>query len=59
MQLALNKLDNDKLLCMLNKNSILKFLEKNLNINDIILIKGSNSSLTKKLSIELLKKGDF
>ena len=59
MQLALDKLDNDKILCMLNKQSIFKYLQNNLNINDIVLIKGSNSSLTNKLSKELLKKGDF
>ena len=59
MQLALDKINNDKILFMLNKKSILEYLEKNLNINDIVLIKGSNSSITSKLSKELLKKGDF
>ena len=59
MQLALDKSDNDKILCMLNKKSILEYLVKNLNIDDIILIKGSNSSLTNKLSKELLQKGDL
>ena len=59
MKLALDKLDNGKILCMLNKMSILEYLQKNLNINDIVLIKGSNSSLTNKLSKELLQKGDF
>jgi murE/murF fusion protein len=58
MSLALDKLDyklNDKLLFIKNLNMIIKFLNKELNNGDYILIKGSNSSLTNKLSQKLLK----
>jgi UDP-N-acetylmuramoyl-tripeptide--D-alanyl-D-alanine ligase len=59
MQLALNKLDNNKILFMQNINLISEFLKKILNDNDIILIKGSNSSITNKLAEKFLQKGDF
>ena len=42
---------------MPNIKLIMEYLKKFLNSNDIILIKGSNSSLTNKLTKELLKKG--
>ena len=59
MQLALSKLNDNNILHMTNINEIFQYLKKILNNDDIILIKGSNSSLTNKLSEEFLKKGDF
>ena len=43
---------------MLNEKLIIKYLKKTLNNNDILLIKGSNSSLTNKIGKILLKKGE-
>ena len=40
---------------MNDKNSIIQFTKKNLNDNDIVLIKGSNSSITRKLALKLLE----
>lgn len=59
MQLALSKLNDNNILHMTNINDIFQYLKKIINNDDIILIKGSNSSLTNKLSEEFLKKGDF
>ena len=36
-------------------NSIIEYVKKNLKNNDIVLIKGSNSSLTRNLALKLLK----
>jgi len=57
MRLALNKLENDKILFMFKVNSIIKYLKKTINDDDFIIVKGSHSSLTNQLSKELLKKG--
>ena len=62
MELALDKLKNNKILnsriiIMKNSKLILKYLKKIVNNDDIVLIKGSNSSLTNNLSQEILKKG--
>lgn len=57
MKIALEKNNNSKILFMPNIKLIMEYLKKFLNSNDIILIKGSNSSLTNKLTKELLKKG--
>ena len=56
MKIALEKSNNNKIFFMSNMESILDFLKKALNNNDIILIKGSNSSLSNKLAKELLKR---
>lgn len=61
MNSALNKIQkiNQKIVFMLNEKLILKYLKETLNHNDILLIKGSNSSLTKTISRVLLKKGEY
>jgi len=60
MKSALNKLSKKdlKIELMLNEKLIIKYLKKTLNNNDILLIKGSNSSLTNKIGKILLKKGE-
>jgi len=55
MKTALEKSDNNKIFFMPNVESILDYLKKTLNNNDIILIKGSNTSLSNKLAKEFLK----
>lgn len=57
MQLALDKLSNNKIKCIMDIRLILEYLEKVINNEDIILIKGSNSSSTNKLTKEFLSKG--
>ena len=59
MQLALDKLSISKIKCIMNIRLIIKYLEKFLNNEDIILIKGSNSSSINKLTQEFLNKGDI
>ena len=56
MKIALEKTNNSKIVFMPNIKLILEYLKKFLKNNDIILIKGSNSSLTNKLTKKLLKK---
>ena len=60
MKSALNKLSKKdlKIELMLNEKLIIKYIKKTLNNNDILLIKGSNSSLTNKIGKILLKKGE-
>jgi len=60
MKSALNKLTKKDLniKLMLNEKLILKYLKDTLNNDDILLIKGSNSSLTNKIGKALLKKGE-
>ena len=60
MQAALRQLKKKhfKIKLMLNERLILKYLEDTLNTGDILLIKGSNSSLTNKIGKTLLKKGE-
>ena len=55
-KIALEKKDNNKILYMSDITQILNYILKIINHNDILLIKGSNSSLTNKLASELLKK---
>jgi len=43
---------------MLNEKLILKYLRDTLNNEDILLIKGSNSSLTNRIGKAVLKKGE-
>ena len=40
-------------------NSIIEYAKKNLKNNDIVLIKGSNSSITRNLAIKLLKNREL
>ena len=56
----INKLSKKdlKIELILNEKLIIKYLKNTLNNNDILLIKGSNSSLTNKISKILLKKGE-
>jgi len=54
MKIALKKFNNVNIICFMNINPILKYLKKTTNNNDIILIKGSNSSLTNKLAKDFL-----
>jgi len=56
MKIALEKKINNKFMLINSKQLILDYLEKNVRSNDIIFIKGSNSSLTNKLAIDLLKR---
>ena len=60
MQSALSQLTKKdfKIKLMLNEKLILKYLDDTLNNGDILLIKGSNSSLTNKIGKTLLKKGE-
>ena len=44
------KIKTDQINCMLNENQIMQFLKKNIHNNDIILIKGSNSTKVNKLA---------
>ena len=57
MKLALDKKYNKNIQYMSNLKSIIEYLKKNIDDNDFILIKGSNSALTGKLSKYLLSKG--
>ena len=61
MKSALNKLikKNFKIALMLNEKLILKYLKDTLNNDDILLIKGSNTSLTNNIGKTLLKKGEI
>jgi len=61
MKSALNKLikKNFKIALMLNEKFILKYLKDTLNNDDILLIKGSNTSLTNNIGKALLKKGEI
>ena len=56
LKIALDKISNKNILNMDDINSIIEFAKKNLKNNDIVLIKGSNSSLTRNLALKLLKK---
>ena len=56
MQIALEKNINNKFMLINSKKLILDYLEKNIRNNDIIFIKGSNSSLTNNLASDLLKR---
>ena len=54
----LKKLDlnSDKFIHMSSEIKIIKFLESEVNNNDIILAKGSNSTMVNKFVIKLLNK---
>ena len=54
MKIALEKINNENIACIMNIKSILSYLKKKINNNDIILIKGSNSALTNKLAKDFL-----
>ena len=54
MKIALEKTLNKNILYMLNSELIFNYIAKNININDVILIKGSNSSITNILAKKLL-----
>ena len=54
-KIALDKICNKNILSMNDINSIIEFAKNNLNDNDIVLIKGSNSSITRKLALKLLE----
>ena len=56
MKLALDKKYNKNIQYMGNLKSIIEYLKKNIDDNDFVLIKGSNSSLTNKLSQYLLSE---
>lgn len=57
MQSALDKDIIRNFTLMLDKKIILDYLEKNVSNNDIILIKGSNSSITNDIAKDLTKRG--
>ena len=44
------KIKSDHINCILDENEIMQFLKKNIHNNDIILIKGSNSTKVNKLA---------
>ncbi len=48
------KVKTDQINCMLDENEIMQFLKKNIHNNDIILIKGSNSTKVNKLANMLI-----
>ena len=52
---ALDKICIKSILSMNDINSIIEFANNNLNDNDIVLIKGSNSSITRNLALKLLE----
>ncbi len=56
MKTALNKKINKNFILMLNVKNVIEYLENNVKNNDIILIKGSNSSITNVIAKELLKR---
>ena len=56
LKIALDKISNKNILNMDDINSIIEFAKNNLKNNDIVLIKGSNSSLTRNLALKLLEK---
>jgi UDP-N-acetylmuramyl pentapeptide synthase len=56
MKIALDKNISRNFILMLDKDIILRYLDKNLSNNDIILIKGSNSSITNEVAKNLLKR---
>ena len=55
-ELALKKVNNKNILFMSDIKTILNYIKIKISNNDIIFIKGSNSSLTNKLTFDLLKK---
>ncbi len=55
LKIALDKICNKNILSMNDINSIIEFAKNNLNDNDIVLIKGSNSSITRNLALKLLE----
>ena len=57
MKIALKKSNNVNIIFFMNIKSILNYLNKKINSNDIVLIKGSNSSLTNKLAKDFLISG--
>ena len=59
LKIALDKIGNKNILNMDSINSVIEFTKKNLNNNDIVLIKGSNSSITRNLAIKLLKNREL
>ena len=59
MQRALNESNNNNFILMLDKNNILQYLKQNVNNYDMLLIKGSNTSITSNIVKELLDKGGF
>ena len=58
MKISLEKKHKDNIKYMLDKKSILNFLKKTINHEDILLIKGSNSAMTNDLANFFLKKGN-
>ncbi len=58
MQIALKKTNNTKILFMKNVELIIEYINKIICNEDIILIKGSNSSLTNELAKKLLNYGE-
>ena len=56
MKISLEKKHKDNIKYMLDKKSILNFLKKTINHEDILLIKGSNSAMTNDLANFFLKK---
>ena len=59
MKIALDKIENiNKILFVANEKKMLNHLNKIIKENDTIVIKGSNSSLTNKISSMLLNKGN-
>ena len=58
MQIALEKTNNKSLKFMKSKKSIFEHIKKVMKDDDILLIKGSNSSMTYNLTHEFLLKGE-
>ena len=55
MQIALDKNVNSNFVLMLNTNKILDYLKNVIKDEDIVLIKGSNSSITNNIAKKILK----
>ena len=57
MQIAKTKIGNNNIPCKLNLESILEYINTFVQDNDIVLIKGSNSSITNQVAKYFLNKG--
>ena len=57
MKIALEKNKNNKIKCFLDNKLIIKYIDMIIKTGDIILIKGSNTSMTNTLAKKFLNKG--
>ena len=55
MKIALDNINNDKFIFIMNKTLMINYLKNTVQNNDIILIKGSNTSITREITQNLLQ----